>query len=77
MEIKTALEHDEIECATYDATLGTNPKVGLHFSGSIPTHVHTHDISIEVHLMAKYCKAILATRSNVAFMVAVLADEHY
>ncbi len=77
VEIKTALGHIGIPCATYKATLGKNPNVGLHFSRSVPKDVHTRDISIEVQLMAKYCKALLATRSNVPFMVAVLADEDF
>ena len=61
----------------YNTSFGKAPRVGLHFSGSVPTAVHTRDIAMEVFLMAKYCRALLATRPNIAFMVSRLAEDSF
>ena len=76
-EIKALLNKEGVCCVTYDAELSSNESVGLHFS-SVPRHTQCRDVAVEVGLMAKYCKGLLCTRSNMCFMVAVLAgSEHY
>ena len=75
-QIQEMLKSQAIHCITYGAILSDNEDVGLHFS-SVPKHTQCRDVAIEVSLMARYCKGLLCSRSNMSFMIAVLADEDY
>ena len=74
--IKEALLTEAIPCFTYDASLSDNNKSGLHFSDRVPKHTPTQDVVVEIMMMAK-CAALLCTRSNMTFMVAVMAGEQF
>ena len=75
-EIKQMLTSGDMHCMTYDAVLSSNENVGLHFT-NVPADAQCRDVAIEIAMMARYCKGLLCTRSNMSFMVAVLADENY
>jgi len=74
--IQEQLTKQGIRCVTYHSALSTNETVGLHFS-EVPPHVSCQDIAVEVALMAGWCLGLLATRSNIMFMVAVLGAEDF
>ena len=75
-QMKETLASENIHCITYESVLSRNVQVGLHFS-SVPKNTQCRDVAVEVALMAKYCKGLLCSRSNLSFMIAVLADDNY
>ena len=68
-ELIQDFSNQNIICVVFPARLGTADSVGLHFDRDVPPDAKCMDFWAEVYLMSR-CRGLLATRSNVAGLVA-------
>ncbi|CAJ1402448.1 unnamed protein product [Effrenium voratum] len=63
--------------STYDATLPADASKAVHFDKSLDSYKKAEDVVMEVLLMARGCRGLLSTYSNVSAAVVYLSPDSF